>query len=217
MQGVADILPFLSYTIFYKTINASISLEYKGLTNGWKGITPAGNWAVILPKASVEGYIEFKGMRHHLTGIGYHDHNWNVTITAGMNFGWIWGKTNSPNYTITWADILPVWYQENPILILNKENNGYTNIPYSNIHTAIKGLSLKNGYIIPWRFCVTAEYKDISLNMFIDTLSVDYRTIFGLINYWRYHIHCTGSLTINGVTENIDDYNIAEFIRFRFY
>lgn len=217
MEGTCSSFSYPSYIVFYTTQNTSIFLEYNGLTEGWKGVTPAGNWAVILPKASVIGYLIINNTRYQVEGLGYHDHNWNVTIVAGMNFGWLWGKINSPTYTITWADILSTWYQDNPILVVNREKNGYINIPPSNIHITVRGFSFKNGYIIPWRFYITAEYKDISLNMFIDTTSIDYRTVFGLINYWRYHVHCKGNIKIHGITENIDDYNIAEFIRFRFY
>ncbi|HEC88957.1 MAG TPA: hypothetical protein ENI44_00035 [Thermoplasmatales archaeon] len=217
MKGTGNDPSSLSYTLFYNTRNASIFLEYIGLTEGWKGVTPAGNWAVILPKASVSGYLIINNSRYQVTGIGYHDHNWNVTIVTGMNFGWIWGKTNSQSYTITWSDILPTWYQDDPILVVNKEKDGYIDIPSSNIHIIARGFSFKNGYIIPWRFHILAEYKDIFIDIFIDTSTVDYRTVFGLINYWRYHVHCTGSIKIAGVTEKIDEYNIAEFIRFRFY
>jgi len=39
----------------------------------------------------------------------------------------------------------------------------------------------------------------------------------GMINYWRYHVNCTGLITVGSKTEVIDEKNIAEFVRFRFY
>jgi hypothetical protein len=36
-----------------------------------------------------------------------------------------------------------------------------------------------------------------------------------LMDYWRYHVKCTGSVTIDSVTESIDNLYIAEFLKFR--
>lgn len=205
------------YTISYDIDNISFTLNYQSRTKGWKGTTPAGEWAVILPRAHIEGSLTINNSIHQVKGLGYHDHNWDVTILTGINFGWIWGKTNSPTYTLTWSNILTTWYQNNPLMVINEEYGNYLNIPLEDLEITVTDFSFKNGMIIPYGFQIIAHTRHISLSVNIEVLNVDYRTVLGLINYWRYHIHCTGFITVNGKTEDIDDHNIAEFIRFRFY
>ena len=207
----------ITYQLSFSEGNYSFNLLFKGTTQGWKGTTSAGNWAVILPKAPVSGILTIDNDSFMVTGIGYHDHNWNVTISAGLNFGWLWGKTVLDQYTLTWASIYETWYMQNPLLVINEDNNGYTNIPNDLIDFSITKIEFKNGMLLPYGFRISAQTKEYSLTLFIDIINSDYITVLGLINYWRYHIHTRGTLEINDHTHTIDDYNIAEFMRFRPY
>jgi predicted secreted hydrolase len=206
-----------TYQISYSGDNYAFDLRYKGITNGWKGTTSAGGWAVIFPKATVQGTFTLQNTTMKSSGIGYHDHNWNVTASSGLNFGWLWGKTSVSNVTFTWANIFETWYKGSPLLVINEDNGGYTNIPSSNLQFLVTDLAFKNGMIIPTGFSLYGKVKEYRLSLQIEVLNSDYITILGLINYWRYHIHITGSFTYNEKTKDIDDYNIAEFIRFRPY
>ncbi|MFO8077740.1 MAG: hypothetical protein R6U21_03760 [Thermoplasmatota archaeon] len=207
----------LMYTLTYSTFNASIDLHYQSITQGWKGKTPAGGWAVPLPQATVNGTIHYDDKTISVEGTGYHDHNWNVTVNAGLNFGWIWGKTTSPNYAITWSNIMTTWFFGKPLLVVNQENNGYYNIPTEALNIAVTSIQFKNGFIIPYGFIITAQTETIDIDLIITVKSTDYSSVLGIINYWRYHIHTSGSITVDHHTEEIDDHDIAEFIRFRFY
>ena len=71
--------------------------------------------------------------------------------------------------------------------------------------------------IIPHTFRLDVHKNELELHVEMKTSSLQFVSIGGVINYWRYHLDCTGDLTINGKTECIDDMHIAEFIRFRFY
>lgn len=207
----------LYYHISYCIENSSMDLYYEGMTEGWKGTTTAGNWAVMLPKASVTGTLIVNDTRMKVNGLGYHDHNWNVTVSAGLNFGWIWGKTNSGTYTLTWADILTTWFNGNPLLVVNKEFDGYSSIPHENITFSVTEMAFKDGMIIPYGFSLVGETENIAINITISVIDSDHTTILGIINYWRYHVHTQGTIVFHRVRETIDDYDIAEFIRFRFY
>jgi len=207
----------LYYHITYSIENSSMDLYYRGMTQGWKGKTTAGDWAVMLPKATVFGTLIVNNTRVNVHGIGYHDHNWNVTISAGLNFGWIWGKANTKTYTLTWADILTTWFKGDPLLVVNKENNGYYQIPLEDITFSITEIAFKDGMLIPYGFALTGRTDNITVDMDISVIDSDYTTVLGIINYWRYHVHSKGTITFNDHTEQIDDYDIAEFIRFRFY
>ncbi len=205
------------YTLSYSTVNTSLDLQYSGLTQGWKGTTPAGDWAVPLPHAMVNGTITYNDQTISVQGDGYHDHNWNVTVNAGLNFGWIWGKTSTPSYALTWSTIMTTWFLGKPLLVINNDNDGYYNVPNDALKIAVTSIQFKNGFIIPYSFIITAQTETIDINLKITVRSTDYSSVLGIINYWRYHIHASGNITVNDNTEEIDDHNIAEFIRFRFY
>jgi len=196
-----------------------LDLRFTSLTEGWKGNTSFGEWAVIMPKAGVDGIIKIgdNDFYHNVKGFGYHDHNWNVTILAGINFGWIWGKVNSNNYTVIWSDILTTWYLDDPLIVVNKENEGYVNINPEDIQIIIKDVRFENGMLIPCSFSINVWNKNISFSVEVKVLETHYASIMGLVNYWRYHVRYTGSITVCSKTENIDEKNVAEFIRFRPY
>ena len=78
-------------------------------------------------------------------------------------------------------------------------------------------IEFKNGMILPYGFHLSVETKEYTLSLSLEIINSDYVTVLGLINYWRYHIHSMGTLKINDHTQTIDDYNIAEFMRFRPY
>jgi len=80
------------YDLSLELDKSSVELRFVGCTKGWKGSTPGGKWAVILPRADVSGTIKLKNEEINVSGIGYHDHNWEITVFTGINFGWFWGK-----------------------------------------------------------------------------------------------------------------------------
>ncbi|HMA83000.1 MAG TPA: hypothetical protein VKP59_02100 [Candidatus Thermoplasmatota archaeon] len=206
-----------TYQIIYSGDDYAFDLTYKGITYGWKGNTAAGDWAVVFPKAMVQGSLTIQNTTIKSSGIGYHDHNWNVTASTGLNFGWLWGKTSISNYTLTWANIFETWYKGSPLLVINKDYNGYTNVPANNLYFSVINVSFKNGMLVPTGFLLSGKLQNYNFSLKITVLNSDYITVLGLINYWRYHIHITGSFTVNDQKETVDDYNIAEFIRFRPY
>lgn len=205
------------YQIKHAQGNYSFNLTFQGITQGWKGTTSAGGWTVALPKAIINGTLTLQNKTEPVTGIGYHDHNWNVSVTTGLNFGWLWGKTVTTNHTITWANIFKTWYQKSPLLVVNKDHNGFINIPSEHIDFSITKIDFRNGMIIPFGFQISAQTPEFELFLSIEVLETDFSTVFGLINYWRYHIHTTGTIQINKHSTTVDNYDIAEFMRFRPY
>jgi len=205
------------YQITYSGAQYSFNLTYIGITSGWKGTTTAGEWAVIHPKAIVNGSITINNTAIPVSGIGYHDHNWNVTFTTGLNYGWLWGKTITNEHSLTWAAIFETWYKKSSLLVINKDNNGYLNIPTEQLDLSVTQLKFINGMIIPYSFSVSVHTYTCDLLLTIDVIDSDFISILGIINYWRFHVHITGSLSIDNQFERINDYNIAEFICFRPY
>jgi len=207
----------MNYEIHYETNNVKIDLEFLGLTKGWKGETPTGRWAVVLPKAKVEGTLKIDQKNILVSGLGYHDHNWDVTVASGLNYGWMWGKTTTQNYTIIWSEIMTTWYKGSPLLVVNQDHEGYYNIPANSLEIRITERRIKDGFLIPYGFLINGETNNISINADIKIVDTDYQSVMGIINYWRYHVSVYGTITVNGHSETIIDDNIAEYIRFRFY
>jgi predicted secreted hydrolase len=205
------------YQVKHSTNTYSFNLTFQGITKGWKGTTTAGDWAVIHPKAAVTGYLSIQDETNLVTGIGYHDHNWNITFSTGLNFGWLWGKTITTDHVLTWASIFETWYKQNPLLVINKDHGTYKNIPSEYIDFSVTKIEFKNGLIIPYGFTISTNSQEYNISLSVEILDSDFITVFGLINYWRYHIHTKGTIQFNHDIETIDDYNIAEFIRFRPY
>ena len=203
------------YNLHIEIDRSKADLCFVGNTEGWKGSTPGGEWAVILPRAEVEGTITFNDNTINVSGIGYHDHNWDITLFTGINFGWYWGKVNSGNYTATWSKIMTTRFWGQPLLVINKKNSEYINIEAENIDLQIKEFTMHQGMLIPNSFTLDASEGNISIHVDIEVFDIHHIRWAGFINYWRYHIQCDGFLTVGSNIEPINQVEIAEFIRFR--
>lgn len=207
-----------TYDISFDMGDVSADLHFVGCTRGYKGVTPGGKWAVLLPRANVTGKLFVEGKEIEVHGIGYHDHNWEVTVEAALNFGWYWGKINSDTYTIVWSDILTTWYWDQPLIVISENNGGYQNIEQDDIQLDVGDLRLTNWMLIPHSFDIVVQTENVSLNVHMQSVDVHYATFMGgIMNYWRYHMKCTGFITVGSQTELIDDVVMAEFLRFRPY
>jgi predicted secreted hydrolase len=206
----------LIYDISFTMDEVAAQLQFTGLTKGWKGKHEADDWwAVTLPRAKVTGMITLQDQTHEVQGSGYHDHNWNVKIFALKNIGWYWGKLYSERTAITWANILRTTMKVQPLLVINSIHNGYINVPPRNLRLTATEISEENKKMIPHVFTLEAEAETISLHVTMKSVDIHHVKIFPLMDYWRYHLKCKGSITINSETESIDDLYIAEFLKFR--
>ena len=203
------------YDLSFEIDGTAAYLRFIGSTKGWKGSVPGGEWGVILPRAEVSGVItlNYKDV-YYVRGIGYHDHNWNVTILAAMNSGWFWGKINSNNFTITWANIMASWFSKQPLIVVNNVNGSYVNIEQENIQFVPKNFQIRNGMVIPTQFILNVDKGNVSIHVDIEVLGINHAKVMGVINYWRYHVRNTGSITVDSQTEEIDEIHMAELVRF---
>lgn len=61
-------------------------------------------WLPSVPKGQVDLQIQLAGKtEQHLTGIGYHDHNWGNVSLLNVLHHWYWGRTNVGDYTVITA------------------------------------------------------------------------------------------------------------------
>ena len=203
------------YDLSLTTGNTNTHLQFVSCTKGWKGSTPAGEWAVILPYATVTGTISISNQDIAVNGTGYHDHNWNASLLTGVNFGWYWGKFNSKSYTFVWSNILTMRFLNQPLLVINEHNGDYFNIEPEQVQFTWGDLRFTNGLLLPYCIMISAHNENISLFVKMDTFELHYQRFIGFVHYWRYHVTCVGSLTIDSKRETINENAIAEFIRFR--
>jgi len=204
------------YDLSFEINDTSVNLKFEGQTQGWKGRNPGGDWwAVLLPRAEVNGTITVKDKQIDVSGIGYHDHNWDVRAKAAKNLGWFWGKINFKNFTVTWATIFKDMNVGQPLLVINKINEGYINVLPQKIDFVGDDLCMENGKSIPHRFILKTKTENAALDVTMKVLKIHHVKMMLRMHYWRFHVSCKGSLKVGLEQESVDETHIAEFIRFR--
>jgi len=204
------------YNLSYATGQSALSLHFVGCTQGWKRQQKAGDWwAVMLPRATVTGTLTMNGTTIEVSGTGYHDHTWGVHPRVALNYGWFWGTFSSANYSATWAMTFPIRLARRPMMVVSEKDGGYFDIPPQSIWFSAKQLRLDHLRLIPM-FLNTATMIDkvfLSVNMRVE--SVDHARLLGVIEYWRYHVNCSGWIMMHGQMEIVEGVFIAEYLRFR--
>jgi predicted secreted hydrolase len=204
------------YDLSFEINDTSVNLKFEGQTQGWKGRNPGGDWwAVLLPRAEVNGTITVKDKQIDVSGIGYHDHNWDVRAKAAKNLGWFWGKINFKNFTVTWATIFKDMNVGQPLLVINKINEGYINVLPQKIDFVGDDLCMENGKSIPHRLILKTKTENAALDVTMKVLKIHHVKMMLRMHYWRFHVSCKGSLKVGLEQESVDETHIAEFIRFR--
>lgn len=204
------------YNISLTIDELTASLQFIGCSKGWKGQHYGGDWwAVVLPQAMVSGSVIINDERIDVQGTGYHDHNWDVQIFALKNLGWFWGKLNSETYSMNWAAIMKTRSCIQPVLIINEKHKGYIPIQPKNIDLQLGDVRRENGKSIPHRFSIDAEGEQVVFHVSMKTIDTHFVRIFPFMRYWRYHLQCTGSITVGAKQEPINNVFIAEFLKIR--
>jgi hypothetical protein len=204
------------YDVSFDFPETAADLHFVGCTEGWKGQHPSGDWwAVFLPRASVAGSITVGDTTLNVEGIGYHDHNWGVNQRACVNFGWFWGKFHTPEYTAIWSAILSTRATVKPIIVVNVKNAGYIAIPSETIWFSAKDLRMDHLLLVPYLFTIETVTEKVFLTVSMEVIDIDYTRFMGFMNYWRYHVRCSGTFMVDGHVETIEGLFIAEYIRFR--
>lgn len=62
-------------------------------------------WLPSVPEGAVEATLVEDGAARHLTGTGYHDHNWGDTAMTKLIHHWYWGRGRIGDYTVVSADL----------------------------------------------------------------------------------------------------------------
>ncbi len=62
-------------------------------------------WLCAVPRGKVSGTLFYNGKKHHVTGEGYHDHQWGNMKHNTTWDHWIWGRQNFGDYALVLFDI----------------------------------------------------------------------------------------------------------------
>jgi len=209
------------YHINYKINDVGVSLEFIGITEGWKYETLHEGWTVSLPQALVSGNIFFDNKTVAVNGTGYHDHNWNFGLkTPARGWAWYWGKIRSEHYCFTWANIketgiLKQTFLEK-IVVLNTIGSSFDVIDVENISISADSFIIKNSRRIPTKFNIYAKQDDLLIDVNLDTISVHRSEPDALtMHYWRYFVKISGIIQKGDIIDELHDVTqIMEFMRF---
>lgn len=205
------------YNVSLRMDGQEINLQFIGTTKGWK----TDGWAVSLPKADVNGTMIINGNCIEVNGIGYHDHNWNYSISAPIEeYGWYWGKIAGNALNVVWAKTMRIPWKEQIIVVLNRDQEGrdqggYINIEPENIHFDAKDYIWDHGWI-PTKFCLCVHDDFVDINVTMETLNIHHTNWWPIARYWRYHVRTSGYICLHSdnetVNETVNKIQIMEFM-----
>lgn len=192
-----------------------IELQFDGLMKGWKGRPPGSRWASILPSAVVKGTLTLHGKKIEVTGMGYHDHNWDADILRPER-GWYWGRFRNRSLNLVWAKILSMRGKPFKLAVLNEGESNVISIKPENIRFAITRFNRDGWRRIPADFLL--EVDDAGNSLFIHvvmkTIEFNHHVKTPFVNYWRFHTRTTGTISYRSRTENVDTMQILEYAKF---
>lgn len=211
----------MKYHIEYDIDNVGVDLIFTGTTTGWKYITKHEGWTVALPKATVQGSISYNDKIIDVMGRGYHDHNWNFSLSTPVRaWGWYWGKITTEHYSFTWANIMETGLTEPSFVenlgVLNSDDTGFVQISSDNISFTTMDYEFIDGRFIPQKFHIYAKQGSTEINITMVSRSI-HRGAPDLLtlHYWRYFVVIQGYITNDGMRNDLkDQIQIIEHMRF---
>ena len=205
------------YHITVSIDDCHADLLFTSITKGFKIETEKESWTVAIPKATVQGKIEYKGKTLKVDGIGYHDHNWNYTLMSAFTYGkgWFWGKIKSDTFTVVWANVLKRSGFQDLLAIVSPDYNGFFNINPDNMKFEITSYQKFHRRSIPSSIHLSfQEFIDshpIHVDVTMKVENVHFTKVF-FASYWRYHVHINGLVSLDKKTEQIDKMQIMEYL-----
>lgn len=201
------------YDVSLEIDDQAANLRFIGTMKGWKGKLPGSWWGVMLPKASVTGNITSNGVKINVVGEGYHEHSWDVFFPIKEN-GWYWGKIVGSTLNVVWSKIMQNRWWGQPIAVLNKGSLNYININSEYFYFNITKYKYYERKLIPIGFTLQANYNSLHIDIKMEAVNIHHVRI-AILNYWRYHVRVTGTVSIGVDSEKIDNIQIMELMRLR--
>lgn len=205
------------YNVSLNIDDQEANLQFTGITKGYKGEILRGWYGPVLPKATVEGTLTLNGFKIGVSGLGYHEHGWEIPLPF-REWGYYWGKIVSDSFSLCWGKIMQTpWKEQSRSAVLNQDHSGYININPENFKLKVTEYTFDNGRIIPTKFIlnVTDPDRSIYINATMETINIHHlgSRIGPCIS--KYHIRINGQISYGSFTETIkDEIQLMELGRF---
>ena len=212
LRGYIDDEDRMALDVSLEIKGLKADLKFTSLTKGWKGFTGYGMWSCPIPKAEVQGNITVKGDIITVNGTGYQEHGWDV---RHLHRNWYWGKFFSDSNSVIFSQNMKNRWQEDIFLVVvNSGEENYTSIARENITFNHMDFKFNHGRLIPLKSIFQIDEKDIHIDVVFNVQSIHFSSIV-LLNYWRFHIRVTGTISVNGIVEEVDDeFQIMEILHY---
>ena len=203
---------YWTYHILEDFDDVSVNLNFVNMTKGWMtNIT--GGWWLAFPRLNVTGRIMLEGENISVSGEGYHDHNWFYIWTPLIQKGWHFGNIVGESLCITWANIKKNCSNTESMFILNQKHSDPILIDSNDVKFTVKEYTRNHGKIIPKKFSLEIKSDRLYVNIDMYALNINYVKL-PFLSYWRYHLRIVGTITLDSVTDNIDNISMSEFMKF---
>ncbi len=205
MKGFLNEEGKICYNISYTTSSISFNLYFENTTKGWKS---NDGWLAI-PNMRVEGNILINGKEKNVNGKGYHDHNIFFLLSPFVKRGYMDGKIMMSNFSVVWAKLMKNVFMQEDFVIFS--NSSYNLI--ENVSIICYDYEINHGKLIPTSFHISAANENVVINISLRAISVHFIRL-PLLHYWRYHVHATGKIKMEGGTIEVDTFDIMEYMLF---
>jgi predicted secreted hydrolase len=130
-----------------------------------------------------------------------------------MQKGWHFGNIAGETLGVTWAYIVKDRFNVESIGVLNQKNEKPIEINPEDVKITVTEYAVSNRRRIPKKVTLEIENERLHVDISMETLNTNHVRL-PILNYWRYHLRIFGTITLDSVTENIDNIGISEFMRF---
>jgi hypothetical protein len=177
----------------------------------WSGNHFLGNWLVI-PRLEVKGNVTVDGEEITVEGHGYHDHNNYPLFAPFFSKGANFGKISAGPINVVWAQVMGNKNAIENIVVINKDD-AFQSIPSKDIRLSVEDSIKEHGKIVPTKYLLNIDKKEIYMNVEIESLNYHYVTIPS-VKYWRHHARNTGEIRYQSLSKKIHDVSIIDQLSF---
>lgn len=202
-----------TYVVDFSMGNVTAHLLFSGTMRGWK----TENWAIILPRATVEGTLTIEQKSFNVTGEGYHEHKWELSPLYVAQFkGYYWGKLTTDHANIIWINQVDNFNHNKSLIVLNYGKNIVKKIDPGCMHLTITNYTYHNEERVPDAFALSIVSNYLELNVTMKALGIHNVHVF-ISQYWRYHVKTAGTLhlPVFDAHETINNVQIMDRMAFR--
>lgn len=212
MAGYLDDDGRINYNVSFENNGVGIHLHFYNRTQGWQGKMGDGWWLAI-PDLEILGTLTLQGENIPVTGRGYHDHNIFHPRSPLRERGYSDGKFHGDNLSFVWGKIFHTQHDTDTLAILSTEGY-YISIPQPQLLINETSYVFDHGHRIPTEISISfrSETEDEIEGSLVMTSKDFHHIRLPFLFYWRYHAQVQGTISMNGVTYEIEKEGMMELM-----